>query len=143
MAQTSGCSSGDGRWSLKGMTALVTGGTKGIGFVMLPVFYVFGLDYTFLPIYKCMYQLCRHAIVEELAGLGATIHTCSRKETELNECLKDWKAKGFGVSGSVCDVSFRAQREKLMETVSSVRKCPKFLISIDSFFCKEYYIEYF
>ncbi|CBI16075.3 unnamed protein product, partial [Vitis vinifera] len=76
------------------MTALVTGGTKGIG----------------------------HAIVEELAGLGATIHTCSRKETELNECLKDWKAKGFGVSGSVCDVSSPAQREKLMETVSSVFK---------------------
>eukprot|EP00261_Vitis_vinifera_P034855 XP_019076098.1 PREDICTED: tropinone reductase homolog At2g29260, chloroplastic [Vitis vinifera] len=92
MAQTSGCSSGDGRWSLKGMTALITGGTKGIG----------------------------HAIVEELAGLGATIHTCSRKETELNECLKDWKAKGFGVSGSVCDVSSRAQREKLMQTTSSV-----------------------
>ena len=67
-----------------------------------------------------MYQFCRHAIVEELAGLGATIHTCSRKETELNECLKDWKAKGFGVSGSVCDVSSRAQREKLMETVSSI-----------------------
>ncbi|CBI16064.3 unnamed protein product, partial [Vitis vinifera] len=74
------------------MTALITGGTKGIG----------------------------HAIVEELAGLGATIHTCSRKETELNECLKDWKAKGFGVSGSVCDVSSRAQREKLMQTTSSV-----------------------
>ncbi|KAL6341637.1 hypothetical protein AAG906_032758 [Vitis piasezkii] len=74
------------------MTALVTGGTKGIG----------------------------HKIVEELAGLGATIHTCSRKETELNECLKDWKAKGFGVTGSVLDVSCRAQREKLMETVSSV-----------------------
>ncbi|KAJ9698506.1 hypothetical protein PVL29_007537 [Vitis rotundifolia] len=92
MAQTFGCSSGDSRWSLKGMTALVTGGTKGVG----------------------------HAIVEELAGLGATIHTCSRKETELNECLKDWKAKGFEVSGSVCDLSSRAQREKLMETVSSV-----------------------
>ena len=58
--------------------------------------------------------------MEELAGLGATIHTCSRKETELNECLKDWIAKGFGVSGSVCDVSSRAQREKLMQTISSV-----------------------
>ena len=25
----------------------------------------------------------------------------------------------------------------------NVRKCPKFLVSVDSFFCKEYYIEYF
>ena len=67
-----------------------------------------------------MYLLGWHAIVEELAGLGATVYTCSRNETELNECLKDWKAKGFGVSGSVCDVSCRAQRDKLMETVSSL-----------------------
>ena len=36
MTQTCGCSSGDSRWSLKGTTALVTGGTKGIGLV-LPV----------------------------------------------------------------------------------------------------------
>ena len=36
MAQT-GCSNGDNSWSLKGMTALVTGGTRGIGSV-LPVF---------------------------------------------------------------------------------------------------------
>ncbi|RVW65976.1 Tropinone reductase-like, chloroplastic [Vitis vinifera] len=90
MAQT-GCSNGDNRWSLKGMTALVTGGTRGIG----------------------------HAVVEELTGLGARIHTCSRTETELNEYLRDWEGKGFEVTGSVCDVSSRAQREKLMETVSS------------------------
>ncbi|RVW66109.1 Tropinone reductase-like [Vitis vinifera] len=51
----------------QGMNALVTGGTKGIG----------------------------HAIVEELGGLGATIHT-------------------------FLDVSCRAQREKLMQTISSV-----------------------
>ncbi|KAE8732340.1 Tropinone reductase-like protein [Hibiscus syriacus] len=81
----------DERWSLQGMTALVTGGTKGIG----------------------------HAIVEELAGLGANVHTCSRTESELNNFLLQWKAKGFQVTGSVCDVSDQAQTEKLINTVSS------------------------
>ncbi|OAY38586.1 tropinone reductase homolog At5g06060 [Manihot esculenta] len=80
------------RWSLQGMTALVTGGTRGIG----------------------------NATVEELAGLGARVHTCSRNEAELNKCLKEWEAKGFVVTGSVCDATSRAQREKLIEQVGSV-----------------------
>ncbi|CAA7051016.1 unnamed protein product [Microthlaspi erraticum] len=82
----------DKRWSLQGMNALVTGGTKGIG----------------------------HAITEELASLGARIHTCSRDETQLNHCLTEWEAKGFHVTGSVCDISSRAEREKLMQHVSSL-----------------------
>ncbi|XP_010457923.1 PREDICTED: tropinone reductase homolog At1g07440-like isoform X1 [Camelina sativa] len=76
------------RWSLKGKTALVTGGTKGS--------------------------------VEELAGFGAVIHTCARDESQLNECLSKWKKKGFEVTGSVCDVSSRTERENLMQTVSSI-----------------------
>ncbi|URE03975.1 Tropinone reductase [Musa troglodytarum] len=63
----------DGRWSLLGTTALVTGGTKGIG----------------------------HAIVEELARFGAAVHTCARNEAELETCLKKWEGMNLNVTGSV------------------------------------------
>ncbi|XP_010557237.1 PREDICTED: tropinone reductase homolog At2g29330-like [Tarenaya hassleriana] len=79
-------------WSLRGMTALVTGGTKGIG----------------------------SAVVEELAGFGARVHACARNESLLNECLREWQTKGLQVTGSVCDVSCRSERQKLMQTVSSL-----------------------
>ena len=58
-------------------------------------------------------------MVEELAEFGASVYTCSRNEEELNACLKEWKEKGFSVSGSVCDASSRTQREKLIEQVAS------------------------
>lgn len=59
-------------------------------------------------------------MVEELAGFGASVRTCSRDEAELNKCLKDWEAEGFVVSGSVCDALSRAHRERLVEEVASV-----------------------
>ncbi|CAF1829569.1 unnamed protein product [Brassica napus] len=82
----------DKRWSLQGMTALVTGGASGIG----------------------------HAIVEELASFGATLYVCDISETLLNASLSEWEQKGFQVSGSICDLSSRRERERLMQTISKM-----------------------
>ncbi|GJN05046.1 hypothetical protein PR202_ga22644 [Eleusine coracana subsp. coracana] len=91
MASSSVMSNKAERWSLAGATALVTGGSKGIG----------------------------HAIVEELAGFGARVHTCSRNTAELEACRRRWAEKGLVVTVSVCDVSMGADRERLMETVKA------------------------
>ncbi|CAJ1933182.1 unnamed protein product [Sphenostylis stenocarpa] len=73
------------------MTALVTGGSKGIGY----------------------------AIVEELAQFGAIVHTCARNEAELSESLNEWSIKGYRVTGSVCDLASRVDREELIARISS------------------------
>ncbi|KAL7584839.1 hypothetical protein Lser_V15G44173 [Lactuca serriola] len=83
---------GNSRWSLAGMTAVVTGGTLGIGY----------------------------AVVNELAELGAEVHTCSLNESELNSRLQEWSDKGFKVTGSFCDLSSRPQREQFVEEVTSL-----------------------
>lgn len=58
--------------------------------------------------------------MEELAALGASVHTCSRNQTEIDQCVEEWRNMGFNVSGSVCDVLIKEQRENLIQTVSSV-----------------------
>ncbi|KAJ1695008.1 hypothetical protein LUZ63_011706 [Rhynchospora breviuscula] len=83
---------GNERWSMEGSTALVTGGTKGIG----------------------------RAIVEELGRFGVAVHTCSRNEEELNAMLNQWKSMNFHITGSICDVSNHAEREKLMDEVQTI-----------------------
>jgi Tropinone reductase 1 len=58
--------------------------------------------------------------VEELAGLGATVHTCARNQEQIDERVQGWKSKGFKVTGSVCDLTSKSQREELIKTVSCV-----------------------
>jgi len=76
------------RWGLqKGHTAIVTGGTKGIG----------------------------NAIVTELAGtFGCRILTCSRSQDDLAKCLEDWKSRDMDVHGVVADVSTPDGRRALL-----------------------------
>ncbi|XP_062183044.1 noroxomaritidine/norcraugsodine reductase-like [Phragmites australis] len=90
-AATGGGRQNEGRWSLAGKTALVTGGTKGIGL----------------------------AIVEELAGLGARVHTCSRTAADLDACRRRWADKDLlpRVTSSVCDVSSQRDRDSLVAAV--------------------------
>ncbi|MFZ1805899.1 MAG: SDR family oxidoreductase [Cyclobacteriaceae bacterium] len=71
-------------WSLEGKKALITGGSKGIGF----------------------------AITEEFAQLGARIIIVARDEKQLNKTVKEFKKQSFdveGIAGDVTDKKFRVQ----------------------------------
>lgn len=71
-------------------TAVVTGGTKGIG----------------------------AAIVSELGHtFGCKILTCSRNESELTACIEEWRAQGMDVRGCVADISTTEGRTTLMAHV--------------------------
>jgi len=79
------------KWRLTGRRALVTGGTKGIGF----------------------------AIAEEILNLGGSVYITARNPVEINACLRAWGRRGLEASGSPADVSRETDRERLFKDILS------------------------
>ncbi|WIA11302.1 hypothetical protein OEZ85_011425 [Tetradesmus obliquus] len=78
------------RFSLEGKTALVTGGTKGIG----------------------------QAVVAELCALGAKVYFCSRSQQDVDAALASFQQQGYAVAGMAADVANKEPREQLVQQVS-------------------------
>lgn len=79
-------------WTLTSKTALVTGGTKGIG----------------------------AGIVSQLSSLGCRVITCSRNGNDLADRLSEWNDQhGLDVQGVVADVSTPEGRETLRKEIET------------------------
>lgn len=88
-------------WNLKGQTAVVTGGTKGIG----------------------------KATVLEFLELGAKVLFTARNEQEVLSLEKDLQEKGFEVYGFVSDVSVKEDRQKIVEWIQNNWKALDILVN--------------
>ena len=80
------------KWRLDGQSALVTGGSKGIG----------------------------KAVVSELASLGARVIFCSRDINALKNTESEMQSKGFNVTGIAADVSTTIERQRLIAAVGVI-----------------------
>lgn len=80
----------ENRWNLQGKTALVTGGSKGIG----------------------------KAIVKEFAALGANVLFVARNEENIQSLIKHLSKKGYKADGLTADLSTKEGCKKLVADVS-------------------------
>ena len=82
-------------FDLTGKTAIVTGGSRGIGVEM----------------------------AEGLAEAGANLMLCARREEWLTETVEDFRKRGFHVHGKTCDVSKQEEVQAVVdETVKHFNK---------------------
>ena len=81
------------RWSLKGKLALVTGGTKGIGY----------------------------AIAQEFLHLGAEVLVVSRSAENVDTAVGSWVKEGLNAHGLTADVSAADDRREIFEHLETIR----------------------
>ncbi|MDP1812118.1 MAG: SDR family oxidoreductase [Sediminibacterium sp.] len=76
-------------WNLNGKTAIITGGTKGIGL----------------------------AISKEFLNLGANLIVIARDEAILDACLHQWHTEGYPVTGIAADIGNKKHHQKILQAV--------------------------
>ena len=81
------------RWNLNHKTALITGGTKGIG----------------------------EAITNELLSLGARVIVIARNENDLLESIESWKQKGYDVNGIAADITNYDSYANIVAHISDIK----------------------
>src|SRR3954467_7424308 len=81
------------RMDLRGRTALITGGSRGLGL----------------------------AIARELGRLGAHVTLAARDAAELDAAREDLESRGIGVSVLVCDLAERGEGRRIVEQVIADR----------------------
>ncbi len=82
------------RWSLSGRRALVTGGTKGIGY----------------------------AVADELLALGADVLIAARNADEVAQAVAGWTARGLPATGVAADVGEPAGRAAVLQQLQAQGK---------------------
>lgn len=89
------------KWRLDGKTAVVTGGTKGIGL----------------------------AIAEEMAALGAKVTIIARSENDLAEQVERFSENGYEIKSISADVSVEKSRETAIAKIVSTHDSLDILVN--------------